>query len=195
MIHRRPGGAGRKGTSACELPQRICPRAVDSLDGTDAGWIPLTVNLGGGHVVPYPEPKDAVATKIGKANRRTDTLPEVRLRSALHRRGHRYRKDLLVRVDGARMRPDISFPRWRVAVFVDGCFWHGCREHQRIPRSNRDYWVPKLTANVERDRRVDAALVEAEWEVVRIWEHVDLNTAVDLVEATLRTRRANPRSA
>lgn len=154
--------------------------------------IPRTVNLGGGRVVPYPEPKDAAATKVAKTNRRTGTLPEARLRSALHRRGHRYRKDLLVRVDGARVRPDILFTRRKVAVFVDGCFWHGCPEHQRVPKSNRDYWVPKLTTNVARDHRVDAALVEAGWEVVRIWEHVELDTAVGIVEASLRTKRVSP---
>jgi DNA mismatch endonuclease (patch repair protein) len=148
-----------------------------------------TVNLGGGRVVPYPEPRDAAATKIGKANRRTDTKPEVRLRSLLHRRGHRFRKDHLVRVGTVRVRPDVVFTRWKVAVFVDGCFWHGCPDHQSFPKSNRDYWVPKLAANVERDRRVDAALGEAGWVVVRIWEHEDVERAVAAVGDVLGSLR------
>lgn len=148
------------------------------------------MNLGGGRVVPYPEPKDEAATKVGKANRRSDTKPELRLRSVLHGRGHRYRKNLLLRLDGARVRPDLVFTRWKVAVFVDGCFWHGCPEHQHIPKSNREYWVPKLAANVERDRRVDRALISEGWSVVRIWEHTDLDVAVSAVEDALRQARA-----
>lgn len=149
-----------------------------------------TVNLGAGRVVPYPEPKDSAATKIGQANRRTDTKPELRLRSALHRRGFRFRKDFLLRVGDTRVRPDLVFTRWRVAVFVDGCFWHGCPEHQHVPKRNRDYWVPKLAANVERDRRVDAALGSEDWQVVRIWEHTDLESAVASVEAAVESQRA-----
>jgi DNA mismatch endonuclease (patch repair protein) len=145
-----------------------------------------TVKLGGGVSVPYPEPVNAAATKIGKANRRTDTKPEVRLRSALHQRGLRFRKDLLVRCGDVKVRPDIVFPRARVAVFVDGCFWHGCPEHQQIPRRNRDYWVPKLVANVERDRRVDTALTADDWTVVRIWEHQGVDAAANLVAEVVR---------
>lgn len=147
-----------------------------------------TVNLGAGRIVPYPEPKDSAATKIGRANRRTDTKPELRLRSALHRRGHRFRKDFLLRVEGARVRPDLVFTRRRVAVFVDGCFWHGCPDHQHVPKRNCEYWVPKLAANVERDRRVDAALVSDGWHVVRIWEHTDLEAAVASVEAAVQSQ-------
>ena len=140
-----------------------------------------TVKLGGGVSVPYPEPSSAAATKIGKANRRSDTKPEVLLRSALHRRGLRFRKDLLVRCGDVKVRPDIVFSRARVAVFVDGCFWHGCPEHQHVPRRNREYWVPKLAANVERDRRADAALTAGGWTVIRIWEHDGVDAAASLV--------------
>jgi DNA mismatch endonuclease Vsr len=106
-----------------------------------------TVNLGGGLIVPYPEPTSPAATKIGKANLRTGTKPEVELRSALHRAGLRFRKDLLIQVAGIRVRPDVVFTRRKVAVFVDGCFWHGCPDHQHLPKSNQDYWIPKLRAN------------------------------------------------
>jgi DNA mismatch endonuclease (patch repair protein) len=151
-----------------------------------------TVNLGGGRIVPYPEPGDEAATKIGKANRRTGTKPELLLRSALHRRGHRFRKDHLLRAGLVRVRPDVVFTRWRVAVFVDGCFWHGCPDHQHVPKRNRDYWVPKLQANVERDRRVDAALQAAGWVVVRVWEHEKVVDAVGAIEDAVDGRRADP---
>jgi DNA mismatch endonuclease (patch repair protein) len=144
-----------------------------------------TVNLGGGRRVPYPEPGTPAATKIGKANRRVDTKPEVRVRSALHRQGLRYRKDLLIRVGAVRVRPDVVFTRARVALFIDGCFWHGCPDHQQVPRTNQGYWIPKLAANVERDRRVDAALREDGWAVLRAWEHEPVEAVVQRVISTL----------
>lgn len=117
------------------------------------------MNLGRGQVVPYPEPTSAAATKIGKANKRTDTKAEVRLRSALHATGLRFRKDMLIRAGDVRTRPDIVFTRAKVAVFVDGCFWHCCPEHFHMPKTNLAYWGPKLAANVARDARVTKALV------------------------------------
>jgi len=90
---------------------------------------------------------------------------------------------LRLSVGDVRVRPDITFTRRRVAVFVDGCFWHGCPEHQRKPRSNVDYWKPKLDANVARDRRVDAALLAAGWRVVRVWEHEDPADAAARIHA------------
>jgi DNA mismatch endonuclease (patch repair protein) len=149
------------------------------------------VALGDGQRVPYPVPRDANATKVGKANRRRDTQPEVRLRSALHGRGLRFRKDHPIRIPGHRpVRPDIVFTRALVAVFVDGCFWHGCPEHQHVPRSNVDYWAPKLRRNVDRDREVDTLLTGAGWRVVRVWEHEDAQAAADRVEAAVRQNGA-----
>jgi DNA mismatch endonuclease (patch repair protein) len=113
-----------------------------------------------------------------RANRRADTKPEVVLRSALHAAGHRFRKDLRLDLDGVRVRPDIVFPRRKVAVFVDGCFWHVCPVHGREPTTNEWYWTPKLRRNVERDRAADAALRGAGWTVVRIWEHEPVADAV-----------------
>lgn len=136
--------------------------------------------------MPYPDPADAAASKVGKGNRRKETKPEVRLRSALHRRGFRFRKDHLLRCGEVRVRPDIVFTRRRVAVFVDGCFWHGCPDHQRVPSRNRAYWVPKLQGNMDRDRRVDAALIAAGWAVVRVWEHIDAERAAAEVELCLQ---------
>lgn len=152
---------------------------------------PRTVTLGDGTVVPYPEPADATATRIGKANKRKDTKVEIQLRSALHARGLRFRKDHLVRVGKLRVRPDVVFTRSFVAVFVDGCFWHGCHEHQRVPNRNRDYWVPKLEGNASRDRRVDEALTREGWHVERIWEHEALDSAAGRIEILVRHRTAS----
>lgn len=121
-----------------------------------------------------------------KANRRTDTKPELALRHALHRLGYRYRKDYRLDLDsGRRVRPDIVFTARKVAVFVDGCFWHACPEHGSKPRANEWYWGPKLIKNVERDRVNDAALILAGWAVVRLWEHVPLDEAVTTVVTAL----------
>ena len=121
-----------------------------------------------------------------RANRRTDTKPELALRHALHRLGYRYRKDYrLDLASGRRVRPDIAFTARKVAVFVDGCFWHACPEHGSKPRANQWYWSPKLIKNVERDRVNDAALTLAGWTVVRLWEHVPLDEAVATVVAAL----------
>lgn len=151
------------------------------------------MNLGRGQVVPYPEPTSAAATKIGKANKRTDTKAEVQLRSALHARGLRFRKDMLVRAGSVRTHPDIVFTRVKVAVFVDGCFWHMCPEHFHMPKTNQAYWVPKLEANVARDRRVDAALEEAGWTVMRFWEHEDVEQAASAIIPQVATVAAGAR--
>ena len=132
-----------------------------------------------------------------RANRRTDTKPELALRHALHRLGYRYRKDYRLDLDGGRrVRPDIAFTARKVAVFVDGCFWHACPEHGSKPRANEWYWGPKLIKNVERDRVNDAALILAGWTVVRLWEHVPLDEAVGTVvtalTATVARRPSRP---
>ncbi|HEY5359780.1 MAG TPA: very short patch repair endonuclease [Streptosporangiaceae bacterium] len=133
----------------------------------------------------YPHPSSPGRSANMRANRRTDTKPEMALRRALHRQGLRYRKDYRLDLDGARVRPDIAFTARRVAVFVDGCFWHVCPEHGTKPAANTWYWGPKLTRNVERDRAADAALAAAGWRVVRVWEHEPLDAAVAAVYAAL----------
>ncbi len=120
---------------------------------------------------------------MGRVARR-DTKPEVELRRELHRRGCRYRIDYRP-LAGLRSRADIVFVGPRLAVYVDGCFWHACPEHGVLPRSNTEWWRAKLTANVERDTRVTAALVSAGWEVLRIWEHDDVLDAADHVGGAL----------
>jgi DNA mismatch endonuclease, patch repair protein len=133
----------------------------------------------------YPQPLNAGRSANMRANRRTDTKPEMALRRELHRQGYRYRKDYRLDLTGARVRPDIAFTARRVAVFVDGCFWHCCPQHGSQPANNTWYWAPKLARNVERDRTADAALAEAGWSVVRIWEHESLEAAVLAVVAAL----------
>lgn len=139
----------------------------------------------------YPHPTTASVTAIMKGNRRRDTRPEVRLRSALHARGHRFRCDYEVNVPGLRVRPDIVFTKARVAVFVDGCFWHGCELHRTQPVRNQCYWGPKLRRNRERDLRVTDHLESAAWVVIRIWEHVPQAEAVLAVELALQKARVN----
>lgn len=107
-----------------------------------------------------------------RANRGRDTGPEVALRSVLHRRGLRFRKNMRLDLgDRRRVRPDIVFPRLRIAVFVDGCFWHGCREHRSLPTSNAAFWRDKIEGTAQRDKLHATWLTEAGWTVLRVWEH------------------------
>lgn len=136
--------------------------------------------------LPYPEPTSPAASRVMRGNRKRDTRPEMRLRSELHRRGLRFRKDYLIREDAMRVRADIAFPRSRLVVFVDGCFWHSCPAHGSVPRANEGYWSAKLERNRQRDKLVDMYLRSADWTVVRVWEHVDPVEAASLIEARLR---------
>ncbi|WP_086671007.1 very short patch repair endonuclease [Amycolatopsis pretoriensis] len=134
---------------------------------------------------PYPAAASEGRSRNMRANRRTDTKPEVTLRKELHRLGYRYRKDLPIVLESVRVRPDIVFTKRKVAVFVDGCFWHVCPQHGRQPTSNEWYWTPKLRRNMSRDELVTEALEDAGWRVVRIWEHVPLRDAVSAIEAAI----------
>lgn len=117
-----------------------------------------------------------------KGNRRTDTRPELALRSALHAQGLRFRKDFLLRTSaGSSVKADIVFTRDRIAVFVDGCFWHGCPEHGNSPKANTAYWGPKLSRNKERDLRLTDELRSDGWVVIRVWEHEPVELAVEQV--------------
>ncbi|REJ05126.1 very short patch repair endonuclease [Microbacterium bovistercoris] len=120
-----------------------------------------------------------------QANRRRDTGPELALRSALHAAGYRYRCDFRIDLPGGRVRPDIVFTRRKLAVFVDGCFWHSCPLHGSQPRVNQSYWSPKLARNAERDRTNTRLLEESGWTVIRIWEHVPVGEALASVRTAL----------
>jgi DNA mismatch endonuclease (patch repair protein) len=115
-------------------------------------------------------------------NRSRDTHPELLVRRALHARGMRFRVDL--RPDSTlRTRADIVFTRRRIAVYIDGCFWHGCPEHGTTPKSNVDYWTPKLARNIERDAESTSALEALGWTVLRFWSHEPVDTVVARITA------------
>jgi DNA mismatch endonuclease, patch repair protein len=127
-------------------------------------------------------------TMLGCRSR--DTRPEKALRSLLHAMGLRFR--VCTRpVAQVRRTADIVFTKVRVAVFVDGCFWHGCPEHYRIPRTNTTYWADKITGNRTRDRQTDALLQHAGWTVVRVWEHEDALVAAAKVSRAVSGARAD----
>ena len=126
-----------------------------------------------------------VSDRMSRARRR-DTKPEMLIRREAHRRGLRYKVDFPL-PDLPRRRADMVFAGPRVAVFVDGCFWHSCPEHASIPRSNNDWWVRKLDTNRARDRETDAHLSDRGWTVLRFWEHEEPVAAVDHVERAVRS--------
>ncbi|WP_369055604.1 very short patch repair endonuclease [Kineococcus terrestris] len=132
-----------------------------------------------------PASSEAAATLMRRTGRR-DTRPELALRRELHRRGLRYLVDTTPPGTNRRRRADLVFRGARVAVFVDGCFWHSCPLHLHPPRANAQWWRVKLASVVARDRDTDERLAEAGWTVVRVWEHEDVVAAADRVEALVR---------
>jgi DNA mismatch endonuclease, patch repair protein len=117
---------------------------------------------------------------------RADTAPELALRRELTRAGLRYR---LHRRD-LPGRPDISLGPARVAIFVDGCFWHACPEHCVMPKANREFWAEKLAANRARDKSKDDALIEMGWLPLHVWEHEDPSAAASVITRVVADRRA-----
>ncbi len=115
---------------------------------------------------------------------RRDTRAELAVRRAVWRLGLRYRVDIAPL--RGRRRADLVFTRARVAVYVDGCFWHSCPLHATTPKANREWWEQKLAANVARDRDTDARLAEAGWTVLRVWEHEDPEQAAERISRTVR---------
>lgn len=126
-----------------------------------------------------------------RGNRSVDTRPEKALRSALHRRGFRFRKHRRP-IPSLACKPDVVFPRERVAVFVDGCFWHGCPDHGRVPQTNADWWTLKFARNQARDTRNTTILREAGWIVIRAWSHEPPEQVAEAVVIALRARRRRP---
>jgi DNA mismatch endonuclease (patch repair protein) len=115
-----------------------------------------------------------------RANRGRDTGPELAVRRALHARGLRYRVDHPLPFD-RRRRADIAFTRVKVAVFIDGCFWHGCPEHGTTPRTNSAFWSAKIARNRARDADTTGRLEAAGWSVLRFWEHDDPDRCAELI--------------
>lgn len=122
-----------------------------------------------------------------QGNRSRDTTPELAVRRAVHAMGLRYRVGTRP-IPALNRRADVVFRRAKVAVFVDGCYWHGCPKHFIPPRSNVSYWDGKIGRNVERDRQTDDLLKAAGWTIVRVWEHEDPVASAKQVAKTVRSR-------
>ncbi|MDL9981195.1 very short patch repair endonuclease [Microbacterium sp. ASV49] len=123
-----------------------------------------------------------------KGNKRRDTSFELAVRCELHRRGFRYRVDFAP-LATVRSRADIVFRGARVAVYLDGCFWHGCPVHATSPKSNASYWLPKLERNRERDSQINGALRAEGWMVLRFWEHEPPGDIAQRIADEVRARR------
>lgn len=131
-----------------------------------------------------PLPKDAMVSAVMSRMPRSSTKPEMALRRALHAAGLRFtvnRRELPGR-------PDIVLSKARLAVFVDGCFWHCCDHHGVLPKNNREWWEAKLARNVERDREKDAELEQLGWMPLHVWEHDSIDVVVTLVRQLWKER-------
>jgi DNA mismatch endonuclease (patch repair protein) len=122
-----------------------------------------------------------------QSNRGRDTRPEVALRSAVHALGLRYRVNTRP-LRGLRRTADLVFRKTMVAVFVDGCFWHGCPQHHTAARTNASFWADKVDVNRRRDRETDHLLVESGWVSLRVWEHEDPRQAAEYISRIVRER-------
>jgi DNA mismatch endonuclease (patch repair protein) len=138
---------------------------------------------------PYqPWASSAAARKVMQGNRGRDTVAELAIRRLVHARGLRYR--VSARPEGdLRRTADLLFTRARVAVFIDGCYWHGCSEHFNLPVTNVDYWETKVGRNRSRDIETTAVLEERGWLVLRFWEHEVPTDVADVIETAVNERR------
>ncbi|HEY8480878.1 MAG TPA: very short patch repair endonuclease [Spirillospora sp.] len=127
--------------------------------------------------------------KSMQANKSRDTKPELALRRAVHALGLRYRVSYRP-LRSVRRTTDLAFTKVKVAVFLDGCFWHGCPQHHTKARTNAEYWAEKVERNRERDAETDRLLTEAGWLVIRVWEHEDPHEAAQRIAEIVRSRRA-----
>ncbi len=125
-----------------------------------------------------------------QGNKARDTLPELAVRRILHAQGLRYRVNVRP-LPELRRTADIVFTRKKIAVLIDGCFWHGCPEHYTRPSANRDFWDAKVNRNRERDADTDRALEKAGWTVVRFWEH---EAPTDVAESIRVAVECTPRA-
>ena len=138
-----------------------------------------------------PTPSSSAASARLSRHPRRDTSPEMALRRALHAAGCRYRVQWRTDIIPRRS-IDIAFPGRRVAVFVDGCYWHGCPIHGSTPKSNSRWWSEKFARNRRRDADTDGQLRAAGWLVLRVWEHVQVEAAVADVLRVLAEREHGP---
>jgi DNA mismatch endonuclease (patch repair protein) len=122
-----------------------------------------------------------------QANRGRDTKPELAVRRILHAAGYRFRVNLRV-LRSARQTVDIAFTKYRVAILIDGCFWHGCPDHYIAPKANAEFWREKIETNRRRDIVTNVKLEEAGWIVLRYWEHQDPRCVAESIVKALLTR-------
>jgi DNA mismatch endonuclease (patch repair protein) len=131
-----------------------------------------------------------------QSNTGRDTKPEWRLRRAVHAQGLRYFVNKRP-LKSIRRTADLVFPRVKIAVFLDGCFWHGCPQHHTVAKTNAAFWADKVTSNRRRDADTDAQLTAAGWTVIRVWEHEPTEDAAariaDAVSGLRATRRTSAR--
>lgn len=120
-----------------------------------------------------------------RANRSRDTKPEMLIRQELHRRGRRFRVAYRPLSEDRRRTVDIAFTKLKIAVHIDGCFWHGCEEHFIAPKTNPEYWQQKIAGNRARDLDTDSRLEAQGWTVLRFWEHQDPAEVVAAIEGVL----------
>lgn len=137
------------------------------------------------HEAPLSDP--ATSRRMSRQASR-NTGPEVALRRALRALGLGYRIEAAL-PGLPRRRGDVMFVGAKVAVFVDGCFWHACPEHGTVPHTNTDWWKSKLAANVARDRTTDVHLKQIGWLPIRVWEHEDMQPAACRIAVAVRARR------
>jgi DNA mismatch endonuclease (patch repair protein) len=142
-----------------------------------------------------PISSSSVVRRVMQANTGRETGPERIVRGFLHQCGLRFQNDRRP-IPNLRCTADLVFPGARLCLFVDGCFWHGCPVHFRVPDSNSAWWAEKIEANRVRDRRNDAVLARDGWKVIRIWEHQVSGPYLAKLEAIIRKRvqkmRARP---
>lgn len=135
-----------------------------------------------------PSASSATALRRMQNQRRRDTAAELAVRRAVWSHGLRYRVD--VAPVGGRRRADLVFTRAKVAVYVDGCFWHSCPIHATVPKTNRKWWQSKLAANRKRDADTDRRLAAAGWVAIRVWEHEKPNEAACRIASIVASRRS-----
>ncbi|MGY1631868.1 very short patch repair endonuclease [Geodermatophilus sp. SYSU D01186] len=138
-----------------------------------------------------PEASSSEALRRMQRQRRSGTGPEWAIRRLVHARGLRYRVDAPLPLEGTRRRADMLFPGSRVAVFIDGCYWHACPTHGTKPKANASWWADKLAANVARDRDTDRRMQDAGWTVIRVWEHEDPAEAAERVVQRVRSQSSS----
>src|SRR5699024_6481588 len=127
-----------------------------------------------------------------RANRSRDTSPELIIRRALHYRGWRFRVAYPALSSDKRRTVDIAFTRLKIAILIDGCFWHGCDKHFTLPQANRNYWKEKIVRNMTRDIDTTQKLEASGWKVMRFWEHEDPLSVIATIENTLRSTIQGP---